>query len=238
MKTAVWLRTGGMWLGLVIFAYSFTVGVSPWWYAVSGAVYWLIVTTITVGYHRLFTHSMFKCHRAWHWLFMYVGSASLHTSTVQWVSNHLTHHKFSDTVNDPHEKSWRYFFRLEPKRGIPWSTKRAKWMMRDPIHAVSYKYSGLIFLFTGIACFATSPNLFMFAFAIPVALSVFTSGFQVVHAHGKDAARDLPWMEFIFPIAGEWMHLHHHEYPADWKFSSKFWELDFGSYVIRKIRSD
>ncbi|HTN66403.1 MAG TPA: hypothetical protein VL051_09505 [Burkholderiaceae bacterium] len=241
MKTTVLMRTCALWAGLVALIDSIALlqaGASAWWYGATFVSYMLILVTITVGYHRLFTHRAFACHRLWHWLFMLIGSASLQTSTVQWVANHEAHHAFADTERDPHERTWRYFFRLHHKRHLTYRSRRAKWLMRDRIHALSYRYSGLMFALAGLVCMLASWKLFIFAFMLPIALSVFAGGMHSILSHGAGGARTLWFMEFLLPNAGEWMHAHHHRHPRDWNFSAQPWEFDLGALLIRAIRDD
>ncbi len=62
---------------------------------------------ITVGYHRLFTHSAFKANRPLRIGLAIAGSMAIEGPVIRWVADHRRHHAFSDKDGDPHSP-WRY----------------------------------------------------------------------------------------------------------------------------------
>jgi len=62
---------------------------------------------ITAGYHRLFTHSSFKAHRALRIALAIAGSLAIEGPVIRWVADHRRHHAFSDREGDPHSP-WRF----------------------------------------------------------------------------------------------------------------------------------
>jgi stearoyl-CoA desaturase (delta-9 desaturase) len=62
---------------------------------------------ITVGYHRLFTHSSFKAKRPLRIALAIAGSLAIEGPVIRWVADHRRHHAFSDKEGDPHSP-WRY----------------------------------------------------------------------------------------------------------------------------------
>jgi stearoyl-CoA desaturase (delta-9 desaturase) len=62
---------------------------------------------ITVGYHRLFTHSSFKANRPLRVGLAIAGSLAIEGPVIRWVADHRRHHAFSDKEGDPHSP-WRY----------------------------------------------------------------------------------------------------------------------------------
>jgi stearoyl-CoA desaturase (delta-9 desaturase) len=57
---------------------------------------------ITVGYHRLFTHSSFRPRRCLKVALALMGSIALEGSVTSWVATHRRHHIYSDRAGDPH----------------------------------------------------------------------------------------------------------------------------------------
>jgi stearoyl-CoA desaturase (delta-9 desaturase) len=57
---------------------------------------------ITIGFHRLFTHSAFAPNRALKITLAVLGSMAVEGSTTSWVATHRRHHMFSDDSGDPH----------------------------------------------------------------------------------------------------------------------------------------
>ena len=62
---------------------------------------------ITVGYHRLFTHSSFKANRPLRIAMAVAGSMAIEGPVIRWVADHRRHHAFSDREGDPHSP-WRF----------------------------------------------------------------------------------------------------------------------------------
>ena len=62
---------------------------------------------ITVGYHRLFTHSSFKAKRPLRIGMAIAGSLAFEGPVIRWVADHRRHHAFSDREGDPHSP-WRF----------------------------------------------------------------------------------------------------------------------------------
>src|SRR4029079_12690566 len=87
--------------------------VAAGWLAWGGALHWqdLVVLAITytltglgitVGFHRLFTHSSFKTARPVRALVAVLGSMAIEGSVNDWVATHRKHHNHSDAPGDPH----------------------------------------------------------------------------------------------------------------------------------------
>jgi stearoyl-CoA desaturase (delta-9 desaturase) len=83
------------------------------WMAWGGALHWhdLLVLAITytlagigitVGYHRLFTHRSFKTSRTVRAILAIFGSMAVEGPVIEWVATHRKHHRFSDSLGDPH----------------------------------------------------------------------------------------------------------------------------------------
>jgi stearoyl-CoA desaturase (Delta-9 desaturase) len=62
---------------------------------------------VTVGFHRLFTHSSFKAKRALRVVLAVAGSLAIQGPVIRWVADHRKHHRYSDHDGDPHSP-WRY----------------------------------------------------------------------------------------------------------------------------------
>jgi stearoyl-CoA desaturase (delta-9 desaturase) len=70
---------------------------------VIGAVFYLVTGFgITVGFHRLFTHSGFTPARPLKITLAVLGAMAVEGSTTSWVATHRRHHMFSDHPGDPH----------------------------------------------------------------------------------------------------------------------------------------
>lgn len=66
--------------------------------------------SITLGYHRLFSHKAFKAKlpvRLWTLIF---GACAFEHSALAWASDHRKHHKFVDHDGDPYDISKGFFW--------------------------------------------------------------------------------------------------------------------------------
>ena len=76
---------------------------------------------ITVGFHRLFTHSAFKASRSLRIVLAVAGSMALQGPVIRWVADHRKHHSFSDQEGDPHSP-WKYGKRKRDiAKGLAWA---------------------------------------------------------------------------------------------------------------------
>jgi len=66
-------------------------------------MYSLIGLSITVGYHRLFSHRAFQASWPMRLLALLLGAAAFENSALAWCSDHRHHHRFVDDVErDPY----------------------------------------------------------------------------------------------------------------------------------------
>lgn len=84
--------------------------------------------SITMGYHRLFSHKSFEAHPLLEWFLLMIGAGAFQGSALKWCSDHRIHHRYEDTDKDPYSI----------KKGF-WYAHMG-WMMRHdsvslPIHA-------------------------------------------------------------------------------------------------------
>src|SRR4051794_15069180 len=101
----VWVPLGAVFAGLALAAAGRTLS----WLSLGLAVGFYVVTAhgVTVGYHRLFTHSAFKANRALKIGLAIAGSMAIQGGVIRWVADHRKHHQHSDGPMDPHSP-WRF----------------------------------------------------------------------------------------------------------------------------------
>lgn len=235
MKTKAVHRTLGAWAFLPILFFSLQYS---WQYFIpSFLIYICIALTVTVGYHRLFSHAAFECSRIWHWTFGLIGTISLNSAPVHWASVHMTHHKFSDTEKDPYDSNWRHFFRFKDRDNIT-ATPGVLRLIRDPMHKFFIDHSLTLSILTGLIIlgFFGIPA-FIFLYALPISTYLVTAGLHTIFAHGKKSIRNLWILEILIPMAGEWIHKEHHDRPKMAKFNTKPYYLDLGGLLIGVIEN-
>jgi fatty-acid desaturase len=63
-------------------------------------------------------------------------------------------------------------------------------------------------------------------------------GIHTINAHKAGTPRNVWWMEFIVPMAGEWLHATHHQQPWLANFKTEKYHYDIGNTIISIIRTD
>src|ERR1700676_3053414 len=66
--------------------------------------------SITVGYHRLFSHLTFQAHWTVRLFVLIFGAGAFENSALMWSCEHRTHHKHVDHEEDPYDISKGLFW--------------------------------------------------------------------------------------------------------------------------------
>ncbi|MEM6752104.1 MAG: acyl-CoA desaturase [Cyanobacteria bacterium P01_C01_bin.38] len=82
------------------------------------SLYILTLVGISVGFHRLFSHSTFQAHIAVKILLAILGSMACQGPLIYWVSNHRRHHQYSDKPGDPHSPYYIEEEAIDPILGL------------------------------------------------------------------------------------------------------------------------
>ena len=230
------------WVGLlswIIGGAELLHGTSAWWLLATLGTYLALAASLSVGYHRLFTHRAFECSQLWHYIFGFIGTIAWHGSPIQWVALHITHHKYPDTDKDPHYTGWDYLLhkRYNNVKLDLWRTRR---LMKSSFHRFIHEYYVLISLGFMWTLWAISPTALIFGYLMPMGIAGVVGGIHQVTAHlgsnGQKHALNLPWLEYIIPSMGEWNHAKHHLDSKAWDFRTKWWHLDTGAMLVKLIR--
>lgn len=215
---AIWVVTSGQ--------------VSALWLLFSLAGIFALQMGISAGFHRLFCHSAFQTSLVWRVLLAWWGTLGIYGSTAQWCALHVSHHKHSDTDQDPHYTGWLYLL-WKMNRDVPLHGRTFARLYREPLHRFTHRYYLLVVGTTTLCLYLVSPWLLLFAYLVPLGWLHVVNGFHQVLAHGRQGPRDLPLMELLLFTGGEWFHGHHHRSPRDLKFGFG----DLGYYFIRLIET-
>lgn len=65
---------------------------------------------VTAGAHRLWAHRTYKAKLPLRIILMICQTTMLQNDIHEWVRDHRTHHKFTDTDADPHNSRRGFFF--------------------------------------------------------------------------------------------------------------------------------
>src|ERR1700749_4291238 len=208
--------------------------------------------SITVGYHRLFSHLTFQAHWLVRLFTLICGAGAFENSALLWTCEHRAHHKHVDHDEDPYCISKGFFhahmgwlmFKLNP---LPPFDNVAD-LQKDPLVMWQYRYIHLIavsvaFVFPAIIGFlwggwVSALGAFLIAGVARVVIlqhCTFCIN-SLCHYLGtrpyssKCSARD-SWLMALVTF-GEGYHNYHHEFQYDYRNGVKPWQFDPTKWII------
>lgn len=224
------------------------------WFQLSLFAFFYCVTglSITLGYHRLFSHLSFKASPPVKLTTLVFGACAFENSALNWASDHRKHHKHVDHDDDPYDISKGFFwahigwllFKLKPEQPMD----NVRDLQRDPLVMWQHRW-----------CL---PLAFGVGFGVPLALGYMWGGFfgalgafllagvlrvfavqhstffinSMCHTVGSQpysarcSARDSSIMAlFTF---GEGYHNYHHEFQHDYRNGVKKSNFDPTKWII------
>ncbi|MDW7975902.1 MAG: fatty acid desaturase [Leptospiraceae bacterium] len=226
------------------------------WETVVLAVFMWVASgmSITVGYHRHFSHRSYKTKKWIEYLYILFGSSALEMSVVEWAFDHRNHHRYTDTEKDPYSIKKGFWYAhilwLFSKRGVEPGKpeidfKKVGDLWKDPFIRFQHKYFIPMAIFMG----------FLFPGLIALLWNDFWGGVliaglvrsvivhhgtfainSVCHAIGKqpyslsETARD-SWISALLTF-GEGYHNFHHKFPGDYRNAILPWQYDPSKWFI------
>ena len=208
--------------------------------------------SITLGYHRLFSHMCFQAKWPVRFATLIFGAAAFENCALAWVSDHRRHHKHVDHDEDPYDISKGFWhahigwilFKLNPEP--PYDNvadlrkdKLVMWQDRYYVTIavtagflapalLGYLHRGWVgalggFLLGGVARVTAVQHMTFFINSL-----CHTVGTQPYS--NKCSARDSGIMAlFTF---GEGYHNYHHEFQHDYRNGVKWWQWDPTKWTI------
>jgi stearoyl-CoA desaturase (Delta-9 desaturase) len=237
----MWMIAFGNILGLssvAIGMYLITLGsVSAQWLLLWPIFHLLGSVMSTVGLHRYFSHAAFKTTPFWNWVMSLYSVILLNGSAIGWAAAHTTHHVHADTDRDPHFKGISYLL-YKRYKDVPMCMKMVKVLSRNKAAMFTHRYGMPLWILFFVGLGAVSWKLLLFAYLMPLGTIHLIGGVHNTFSHTGDRPRNFPFLEFILPASGEWMHAVHHENPGRSDMRKKWWHLDLGYLFIKAIRTD
>lgn len=208
--------------------------------------------SITLGYHRLFSHLAFRAKWPVKWFTLLFGAAAFESSALTWCADHRRHHKHVDHDEDPYDINKGFWhahigwllFRRGPETPLTWVPD----LVKDP--ALRWQHDHYVPV--AIAMGFGLPTLIGFLWggwvsALGAFLIAGTARIVTVHhstffinslCHwigsrpysGKCSARD-SFLMAIFTF-GEGYHNYHHEFQHDYRNGVKPWQFDPTKWAI------
>ena len=224
------------------------------WFQFAMFFFFFVSTTmsITLGYHRLFSHLTFAATWPVKVYTLLFGAAAFEGSALSWCADHRRHHKFVDHDEDPYDISKGLFhahigwllFRMGPDTPLTW----VRDLQKDKLVMFQHRYY--------------IPLAIIMGFGVPTLIGGLWNGWigalggfliigaaRIVCVHhvtfcinslchwigsrpysGICSARD-SFLMAIFTM-GEGYHNYHHEFQHDYRNGVKPWQWDPTKWMI------
>lgn len=202
--------------------------------------------SITLGYHRLFSHRAFRAAWPVRLATLVFGAAAFENSALCWASDHRRHHKHTDHADDPYDISKGFWhahigwilFKLEPETNLD----NVKDLQGDPLVVWQHRHYHLIAFTAGLLLPAALGGLWngwigalggflLGGLARMVAVQHFTFFINsLCHTIGRqpysnrNSSKDSAIMAFF--TFGEGYHNYHHTFQYDYRNGVKPWQFD------------
>lgn len=209
--------------------------------------------SITVCYHRYFSHRSFDIP-AWMQIpFLLIGAMAFQGSALRWSTDHRRHHREVDTDEDPYtinkgffhaHLGWMLFKDRHPEVDVfPLDLKKNKWVMFQD------RYYVWIAILVGFIVPGLLAMLFGFGFWPGVLVGGLTrivlsqhSTFLInsaAHTFGNQPYTDKNTARDSFTMAvltfGEGYHNYHHFFQADYRNGVNWYHWDPSKWVIKSM---
>jgi fatty-acid desaturase len=225
----------------------FNFGISEW-LIVFGIYFLTGCLGVSITYHRLLSHSAFIPRTGWQKLGTLFAFWGIIGSSIAWVNNHKTHHRYADKEKDPHSPSVLGRFRVQylSMYSSATSLKYVISLIKDPFHVFLHRnyfllhLSILLILLTLFGWYTTS-----LVYLVPAAVLwnagslINTVGHTKLLSYRNYETNDSSQNNFLlgYLVWGEGWHNNHHKKAAICNFGHKWWEFDLSNFIIKHFLS-
>ncbi len=237
------------------------VGFSPVAGIVAVISYLLRMFAITGFYHRYFAHRAFTTSRAMQFLFALLGAAATQRGPLWWAAHHRNHHRFADTVDDPHSPGdgflWSHMgwflsvthFHVDRTRVRDWLRyPELVWLDRFDL-VVPVLYASLLYaLGWGLEIWVPELGtngwqMLVWGYVVSTVALLHATLLvnSLAHRMGgrRFATQDESRNNFLVALLtlGEGWHNNHHRYAGSARQGFYWWQVDVSYYLLRALAS-
>lgn len=209
------------------------------------------IYSITVGYHRLFSHASFKAHAIVRFLTLFFGAASFEQSALIWCSQHRKHHRYVDTDLDPYNIKkgffyahfgWMAFWEHADEFDNVLDLQKSRMIVSQHRHYTLWAITSGILLpvFIG-ALTGHALGAFLIAFCARVTFVYHITWCinSVAHTFGQatydiDSTAKDNWFAALL-TNGEGYHNYHHRFPGDYRNGVRWYDWDPSKWLINLL---
>lgn len=219
--------------------YVFTVGLTiPQLMIIFCIFFMMNCLGITATYHRYYSHKSYEFKYKWYEkLCMLFAMLSCSGSALGWAGIHRTHHKYSDTNDDPHQASRGLWNMLSLEYDSKFSPKIIADLLKNKfIHICHAYYFVPIIVYTCLLYFLWGFTGVIVGFSFPAFITLASEGLTNYINHAEKnayAPKNVWWMNF-FSFGDGW-HKNHHDNPKNYTTSIRRYEFDLTGIVIKYL---
>lgn len=231
--------------------------VTPFDWIVCITLYVMRMFFVTAGYHRYFSHRTFKTSRLFQAVLAFCAQTSAQKGVLWWAAQHRRHHRYSDTLLDPHSRKVHGFWESHVGWIIGDSHEETdlslvKDLAKYPelVWLNKYHWIPAVLLAVGVTALGQLVNagdlrslsagwstLLIGFFLSTVLLYHATFAINsVMHWIGRPRYKTGDESKNSFPLAilslGEGWHNNHHYYQSSTRQGFFWWEIDITYYAI------
>lgn len=203
--------------------------------ALAFATHVFVISLFSAVVHRYFCHKAFEANPTLMWLLAFFPVAYGYSTPAGWASLHSAHHAFADTDKDTHLKGWKGLFTANYRMPPLKFALAGKWFHGER-HSFLHNNALGVVLCWHLLLLAVSVDVFLWVGMVPMFTLHFCNGLHRVFSHRGTSATNRWYLEYIFPMGGEWIHDEHHDVDArKHVFSNHWYELDTGGMFARLL---
>ena len=224
------------------------------WRSVVFTDVWFVLscTSVTAGYHRLFSHPTYRATTLLKIFLLLLAAAAFQGSAYQWSALHRDHHKFVDKNGDPYRiwRGWRGFLHAH----IGWVVRktypnfnRVKDLARNPLILWQHRLDvplGVTMTFVlpamiGMLWGEALGSLFLAGFVrLVIQWHMTFSVNSIAHCWGerkysdKGTARGTGFLIALLTWGEGQSHERHHAVQIDYRTGIRWWDFDPAKWAI------
>jgi len=215
----------------------------------TGALLAVLGVTLTVLYHRFYSHRTFELHRAVEAVALLLfGTLTNQGSALEWAFDHRRHHKYTETDDDPHAITkgfWYAHVLWILERRPPVDPKLVPDLVRDPLVMFQHRHYNALMVASNVGVSLLLGWLsgdWLGGFYVGLLVRMF------LHHHLTFCINSLAHWWGTKPFApdqtavnnplcslltfGEGAHNYHHVFPSDYRIGDGWYHYDPGKWVI------
>jgi stearoyl-CoA desaturase (delta-9 desaturase) len=208
----------------------------------------LSLISITMGYHRLYSHRTYDASPIVEWVLIFFGTAAIQGSIIKWSHDHRLHHKHVDGDKDPYGIQHGFWFAHMLwlfEEAIPVKQSIVKDLFAKPLLRSQHEHYGIWAIVVNVVLtlgLGLAVGDVLGAFVIAFLLRLFLGHHSTwcinsaAHMWGTKpySTEHSAVNNFFISIItyGEGYHNYHHTFAGDYRNGVRWWQFDPSKLVI------